>query len=145
MVSYFKTLICALILPIILGYRRSKPLGMETYEITETQLDASSTHGNWRLNDGRLNYQHTAFAGWLTITPERWFQVDLILIATIVEIRTQGSPKPEPHIYWCIKTYTVKYGYESEFLQDYRVGGVTKVRVGGMKIRVLIYTDNKGS
>ena len=100
---------------------------MQNYEITETQLNASSTHPNWRLNNGRLNYEHITKAGWLTTgTKPKWMQVDLILIATIVEIRTQGSPN-HASTFWCIKTYTVKYGYESEFLQDYRVGGVTKV------------------
>lgn len=104
---------------------------MENYEIIETQLHASSNKPKWEVNNGRLNYQHASFAGWLTTDPVRWFQVDLILVATIVEIRTQGSPKGDR--YYCIKTYTVKYGYESEFLQDYRVGGVTKVRVDRIK------------
>ena len=114
---------------IILGYRREKPLGMENYEITETQLTVSSYHQNgWKKGHGRLNFYHQSRGAWLSAgsDPEKWFEVDFILIATIVEIWTQGCFNSGGS-HWYTKTYEVHYGYEREFFQAYSEGGTTKV------------------
>ena len=116
---------------IILGYRRAKPLGMENYEITETQLTVSSYHqAGWLKGRGRLNFQRRNQGAWMPAGSdiERWFQVDFILIATVVQIWTQGFMRyGTEHLY--TKTYEVHYGYDSVFFQAYSEGGATKVMI----------------
>ena len=122
---------------LILGYRWAKPLGMENHEITDQQLTVSSTHSNrWLKDKARLNHPDA----WLSIhwaDTSRWFQVDFILIATILEIWTQG------HQRYVTKTYHVYYGYETAALQPYKQGGVTKVMIPQKSLIDLSYNDVK--
>lgn len=112
---------------IALGYRWKKPLGMENSEITDAQLRASSYHLNgWDVNLGRLN-ANRGRAAWLHAGGDswRWFQVDFILIATIVEIWTQGSDRSAKGDCY-VKSYHVYHAYENELI-PYTEDGSTKV------------------
>ena len=97
---------------------------MENNEISDNQLTVSSFRPtNWVKNHGRLNFEGVAANAWLAHWGDtnKWFQVDFILIVTVVEILTQGGKN------YFTKTYQVSYGYDSTFFQAYKQGGATKV------------------
>ncbi|XP_028392900.1 uncharacterized protein LOC114517402 [Dendronephthya gigantea] len=108
---------------------------MEKSEITDAQLKASSYHSNgWYVHLGRLN-NNVGRVSWLAGLGdlEKWFQVDFILIATIVEIWTQGSNKNYAGECY-VKTYHVHYAYENEFQEYTEEDGSTKVFSGNFDV-----------
>ena len=102
---------------------------MENNEISDSQLTVSSYHQNgWVKNHGRLNIDHPLRGGWMAlgVDTDKWFEVDFRLIATVVEILTQGAWRTLiDQLY--TKTYQMSYGYDNTAFQAYKEDGVTKV------------------
>ncbi|XP_042192325.1 neuropilin-2 isoform X1 [Callorhinchus milii] len=110
------------------SYQCNAPLGMESREISNMQITASSSYtlGNWEPHQARLNYPTN---GW---TPNddnsrEWIQVDLGFLKTLTGIATQGAVSVDTAKIYYIKTYRLEVSTNGEDWMTYRQGKNHKI------------------
>ncbi|XP_005038621.1 PREDICTED: coagulation factor V isoform X1 [Ficedula albicollis] len=113
----------------------SLPLGMESGEIKNTQITASSTMTSWfnkwdaslaRLNqDGKMNAWRAKLNN-----NQQWLQIDLLTVKKITAIATQGVTSMSAENF--VKTYVLLYSNEGSEWKTYTEGSssVPKVFLG---------------
>lgn len=113
----------------------SLPLGMESGEIKNSQITASSTKTSWfnswdaslaRLNqNGKLNAWRAKLNN-----NQQWLQIDLLTVKKITAIATQGVKSMSAENF--VKTYSVLYSNEGSEWKSYTEGSssVPKVFLG---------------
>nr|XP_030121288.3 coagulation factor V isoform X2 [Taeniopygia guttata] len=100
----------------------SLPLGMESGEIKNTQITASSTKTSWfntwdaslaRLNqNGKMNAWRAKFNN-----NQQWLQIDLLTVKKITAIATQGVTSMSAENF--VKTYVLLYSNEGSEWKSY--------------------------
>ncbi|XP_062370855.1 coagulation factor V [Cinclus cinclus] len=113
----------------------SLPLGMESGEIKNTQITASSTKTSWfntwdaslaRLNqNGKMNAWRAKLNN-----NQQWLQIDLLTVKKITAIATQGVTSMSAENF--VKTYVLLYSNEGSKWKSYTEGSssVPKVFLG---------------
>ncbi|XP_028409028.1 uncharacterized protein LOC114531613 isoform X2 [Dendronephthya gigantea] len=116
-----------------------RPLGMESREISDTQITASSSiNGHFLPGGARLNFINAGAPrkGWRTLPGDRnaWLQVAFHQMVDIVEVQTQ--PRSSIEMFY---NYTFSYGNNGVNFTTYTQDDVIKVfpgsRVPGTTIR----------
>ncbi len=107
-----------------------KPLGMENFQITDSQLSASGQHRvEMSPGAGRINYFISSGLGgcWLPLVKDenQWLQVNFLRTVKVTGFATQGRHY-DPQ--W-LKEYTVSYkqGKDDVEFELYKTQGKTKV------------------
>ncbi|XP_043549251.1 neuropilin-2-like isoform X2 [Chiloscyllium plagiosum] len=105
------------------SYQCNSPLGMESGQISNMQITASSsyTFGNWDATQGRLNYQVN---GWTPNedTVREWIQVDLGILKIVTGIATQGAISVDTAKIYFVSTYKLEVSSNGEDWMVYRQG-----------------------
>ncbi|XP_072434690.1 neuropilin-2-like isoform X2 [Chiloscyllium punctatum] len=105
------------------SYQCNSPLGMESGQISNMQITASSsyTFGNWDATQGRLNYQVN---GWTPNedTVREWIQVDLGILKIVTGIATQGAISVDTAKTYFVSTYKLEVSSNGEDWMVYRQG-----------------------
>ncbi len=101
---------------------------MESGEISDTQITASSYHGSIYLpGAARLNFRSVSNArkGWRAKADDRnaWLQVAFYQMANVIEIQTQA--RNSLHRF---ASYTLSYGNNGVDFTSYEQNDVIKVR-----------------
>ena len=107
----------------------SQPLGMESREIPDAQITASSQYdANHGPSNARLNFQagggKTGAWSAKTNCVNQWLQVEFGDITKVTEIETQGR---EDCCNQWVKSYTVSYSNDNNDYKPYRQNGQVKV------------------
>uniref|UniRef100_A0A8U8B4R9 Uncharacterized protein n=1 Tax=Geospiza parvula TaxID=87175 RepID=A0A8U8B4R9_GEOPR len=110
----------------------SLPLGMESGEIKNTQITASSTKTSWfntwdaslaRLNqNGKMNAWRAKFNN-----NQQWLQIDLLTVKKITAIATQGVTSMSAENF--VKTYILLYSNEGFEWKSYTEGSSSMPKV----------------
>ena len=119
------------------GFSTPKPpacmagLGMENDQIPDSAITATSAHGSYRPDQGRLYNQG---GSWLADTNNfgQWFQVELGDWTKVTRVCTQGRPNGGQ---W-VTEYKLAYSYDGVFYKEYKEEGEkVKVRVYCMELK----------
>ncbi|KAL9955598.1 hypothetical protein ACROYT_G036941 [Oculina patagonica] len=106
-----------------------KILGMQNYQIPDSSLTASTSYNVNSMGpaNGRLHFQAKSgqYGAWAVSTNDQfqWFQVDFGNFAKVTGLATQGRQDGG----WWVKTYSLSFGYEGVFFEDYKENDVKKV------------------
>lgn len=110
------------------NFHCSNPLGMESGQISEDQISASSSFydGHWSPKQARLNYHDNAW------TPnedsnKEYIQVDLHFLKVLTGIATQGAVSKETHKSYFVTTFKLEVSTNGEDWMIYRYGKNHKV------------------
>ncbi|XP_072902625.1 neuropilin-2-like isoform X1 [Hemitrygon akajei] len=105
------------------SYQCNSPLGMESGQISNLQITASSSYslGNWEASQGRLNHQ---INGWTPNedTTREWIQVDLGLLKILTGIATQGAISVDTSKTYFVSSYKLEVSSNGEDWMTYRQG-----------------------
>ncbi|XP_072117389.1 neuropilin-2-like isoform X2 [Mobula birostris] len=104
-------------------YQCNSPLGMESGQISNMQITASSTYslGNWEASQGRLNHQ---INGWTPNedTTREWIQVDLGILKILTGVATQGAISVDTSKTYFVSSYKLEVSSNGEDWMTYRQG-----------------------
>ncbi|XP_062907685.1 neuropilin-2-like isoform X2 [Mobula hypostoma] len=105
------------------SYQCNSPLGMESGQISNMQITASSTYslGNWEASQGRLNHQ---INGWTPNedTTREWIQVDLGILKILTGVATQGAISVDTSKTYFVSSYKLEVSSNGEDWMTYRQG-----------------------
>ena len=96
----------------LLGLEKYLPIGMESFQISNVQLSASSEMNmSYSATHARLNLNFDGGA-WVPAKsdPTEYLQIDLTWITILSGIMTQGHPENSHRLL----SYTLQYGISSE-------------------------------
>ncbi|XP_028412252.1 uncharacterized protein LOC114535069 [Dendronephthya gigantea] len=105
------------------------PLGMQNGMILDSQISASSSKstkaGPWNARLNLTTVENVNFGGWIVAEHDKdpWLQVDFIANVTVTAIATQGLDGGQQKTL----NYTVSFGFDRDFLQNYTVKGQIKI------------------
>ncbi|CAB4019932.1 Hypothetical predicted protein [Paramuricea clavata] len=104
----------------------ARPLGMESGEISDTQITASSSAG-WKLPGGaRLNFQNQNVErhSWAALETDRlaWLQVAFYQTVNIIEVQTQARFSTQ-----LFYNYTLSYGNNGVDFESYEEDDMMKI------------------
>ena len=120
---------CLKIIFVALSCISSKRLGMENYQILDSQINASSERSSlYAAVYGRLNLKGISGARKGSWQPRfgdtsRWLKVDFKENVTVTHIETQGGQDTS---YW-VDNYTVSYSFNGNDFETYMDGAEPKV------------------
>lgn len=101
----------------------NSPLGMESGQISNMQIKASSSYmsGNWEASQGRLNHN---INGWTPAedTTKEWIQVDLGILKILTGIATQGAISVDTSKTYYVSSYKLDVSSNGEDWMTYRQG-----------------------
>ncbi|TNM99218.1 hypothetical protein fugu_013782 [Takifugu bimaculatus] len=98
----------------------SRPLGMKSGRIGDSQIKASDYIGNWLPHLARLD-QSGYINAWMGHNKASWIQVDLQAPTLLHGVQTQGVRSKLKNIY--IMLFTVSYSLDQETWSTYRGSG----------------------
>lgn len=103
----------------------SKPLGMESGDITDDQITASSEYNS---NYGGVHARLKKGGFWAAKRNDanQWIQVDLGKIMTVKGVATQGRPSSYLQ---CVTKYKLQYGNDGQTFSDYKEEGKSSAKV----------------
>ncbi|XP_078085041.1 neuropilin-2a isoform X1 [Mustelus asterias] len=105
------------------SYQCNRPLGMESGQISNMQITASSSYafGNWDATQGRLNFHMN---GWTPNedTVKEWIQVDLGILKILTGVATQGAISVDTSKTYFVSSYKLEMSSNGEDWMTYRQG-----------------------
>uniref|UniRef100_H2UN37 Coagulation factor VIII, procoagulant component n=1 Tax=Takifugu rubripes TaxID=31033 RepID=H2UN37_TAKRU len=101
----------------------SRPLGMKSGRIGDSQIKASDYIGNWLPHLARLD-QSGYINAWMGYNEKSWIQVDLQAPTLLHRVQTQGVRSNLRNNY--ITAFTVSYSLDQETWSTYRGSGSSR-------------------
>ncbi|XP_066542213.1 neuropilin-2b isoform X2 [Hoplias malabaricus] len=110
------------------NFHCSNALGMESGQITDDQITASSSFsdGRWAARQARLNYNENAWTPGDDSSKE-YIQVDLHFLKVLTGIATQGAISKETHKSYFVTSFKLEVSTNGEDWMVYRHGKGHKV------------------
>ncbi|XP_062861457.1 neuropilin-2b [Trichomycterus rosablanca] len=110
------------------NFHCSNPLGMESGQIADDQITASSSFsdGLWFSRQARLNYDNNAWTP-AEDTSREYIQVDLHFLKVLTGIATQGAISKETHKSYYVTSFKLEVSTNGEDWMVYRHGKNHKV------------------
>ncbi|XP_078344750.1 uncharacterized protein LOC144630294 [Oculina patagonica] len=121
-------------------------LGMEDYNISDSQITASSEHdADHAASNARLNFDpgNVNIAGsWSAASSDLdqpWLQVDFQEKVTVTKVATQGRLLDSNLYYQWVKSYSLNYSHDGVDFEGYEQFGKVKIFQGNWDSNTVVY------
>ena len=124
---------------------------MENYNISNSQISASSTSGAGSAHaasNGRLNFDPGniliggSWSAHSSDFDQPWLQVDFLEKITVTKVATQGRLLDSRRLFQWVKTYSLNYSQDGIDFEAYEEFGSVKVILLNCHMHCLVQTVN---